>query len=546
MNKTTWFKQKSDTESDFIALKNFVHQLGVKVNDATIKTTLADHPNNGTVLALCDALTEWRIDNVGVRLEAEDLPNVKIPSLTMMKNRSFVVLGEVNDGQVHYLDMNQGWQSEKLEDFVQKWIGITILATVNVNSGEKDYELNRKQAFIDGLRWPFMLVALLILVMVSIATGFNIYNDTLSTWLPLLLVKTLGIGVGALLIIEHLDKHNPVVMKLCGFSTITSCQEVTESPAGTLFGWLSMAEVGLFYFIGSTLTLTFALTSSSGDLLTVLLFLALLNITTLPYSLFSIAYQAIVVKKYCPLCVSAMVLFWMEFIIFISMLNFSLPTISMTAVSMILWGFLLPILVWLGFRPSLMNSRKLPALQKTLNIFKGNPQIFNALLSNEKAVDTTPLAGDLVLGDPKSPINIIMISSPYCRYCTPAFNALEKLINEFPEGVRVMVRVLDGGKRDISRRLVSFSDNTELAAQALHAWYVQKNKDPDNWMQQFVDVETVDEATVEKRLDEINAWCKANEITGTPMFFVNGRKFPLILQITDVKYYLRTLFENAS
>jgi protein-disulfide isomerase len=116
---------------------------------------------------------------------------------------------------------------------------------------------------------------------------------------------------------------------------------------------------------------------------------------------------------------------------------------------------------------------------------------------------------------------------------------------EFPEGVKVLVRILDGGKRDVTRRLIAFSDNPELAEQALHAWYIQKKKDAERWLQQFATTEPADQATIEKRLDEIVEWCKANEVHGTPTFFINGRKFPQTLKITDVKYYLRALFEEA-
>jgi protein-disulfide isomerase/uncharacterized membrane protein len=542
MNKKTWFKQKNARSNSFAALKNLVHQLNVPINDSTIQATLDDHPDYPSPLAFCDALTEWKIDNMGVQLEPAELLEIDLPALTK-KRSGYVMLSKIDEQQVHYLDMTKGWVTDTFEEFSKHWDGITILATADEKSGEKDYTLNRKQEFINNLRFPFMLMALLVLVIGTITTGYFAHSAEIITWLPLLVVKSIGIGLGALLMIEHIDKLNPMVRKLCGFSTKTSCQEVTESPAGTLFGWLSMAEVGLFYFVGGFLAL--ALSLFTANIQVVLVFLAILTLTTLPYTLFSIIYQATVVKKYCPLCIGVMALFWVEFAIFISTLSFEMPTITVNAISLILWGFLLPIIVWLGFKPSVMTTRQIPSLKKTLAIFKGEPKIFDALLSQEQPVSTEQLAGDILLGDPNSPISIIMISSPFCGHCTPAFNALEKLISEFPEGVKVLVRVLDGGKRDVTQRLVAFSDKPELAEKALHAWYIQKKKDAKGWLQQFETTEPADKETIEKRLDEIAEWCKANEVTGTPTFFINGRKFPNTLKITDVKYYLRALFEEA-
>jgi hypothetical protein len=234
-----------------------------------------------------------------------------------------------------------------------------------------------------------------------------------------------------------------------------------------------------------------------------LVFLAILTLTTLPYTLFSIAYQATVVKKYCPLCVGVMALFWVELAILVSTLPFEMPPITVNAISLTLWGFLLPIIVWLGFKPTVIATRQIPSLKKTLAIFKGEPKIMEALLSQEQPVSSEQLAGDIILGDPNSPISIIMVSSPFCGFCTPAFNALEKRISEFPEGVKVLVRILDGGKRDVTQRLLAFSDKPELAAQALHAWYIQKKKDAEGWLQQFATTESADPETIEKQLDEI-------------------------------------------
>jgi len=544
--KKTCFTQKKGHNNSFLVLKNLTHQLDVPINDSTIEETLQAHPDYPSALSICDALTEWKIDNQGVQLAPEDLPKINLPAMLSLHGgggKLFVILFKLDDKQVHYLDMAEGWTTSSIERFTERWSGVAILVEANENSGEKDYAINRKKEIVNNLRLPFMITALLALIVGTAATGYLTHFAAITTWLPLLLIKSLGIGLGTLLMIEHLDKRNPTVKKLCGFSSKTSCKDVTESPAGTLFGWLSMGEVGLFYFIGGFLALVFSLFAT--DMQTVLVFLAILTLTTLPYTLFSIVYQATVVKKYCPLCVGVMILFWVEFAIFASTLPLEMPPLTVNAIILILWGFLLPIIVWLGFKPTVMATLEIPTLKKTLAIFKGEPKIMETLLSQEKSVSTEQLAGDLILGDPNSPINIIMISSPYCGHCSPAFNALEKLISEFPEGVKVLIRILDGGKRDVTKQLISLADKPELAEKALHAWYIQKKKDAEGWLQQFASTEQADPETIDQRMDEIAEWCKANEIGGTPIFFINGRKMPYTLKITDLKYFLRALFEEA-
>ena len=417
------------------------------------------------------------------------------------------------------------------------------MATADDNSGEKDYALNRKKEIINRLRFPFMITALLALVIGSVTASLVAHFAEITTWLPLMLAKSAGIGLGFLLMIEHIDKHNPIVNKICGFSPKTSCEEVTESPVGTLFGF-SMAEVALFYFTGGFLALAFSLFIT--DLQTVFLFLALLNLTTLPYSLFSIVYQAAVIKKWCPLCVGVMALFWVECVIFISTLSFEMPPITVGAISLILWGFLLPPIIWAGFKPSIKATRQIPSLKKAVARFKSSPRVLDALLSQAQSVSTEKLAGDILFGDPDSPITIIMITSPFCGSCASAYHELRKLLNEFPEEFKVLVRILDSGKQAVTQRLLTFSDNPEMADQALQAWYIQKDKpDTQAWLQQFVATEPAAQETIEKRLDEIADWCKANNVLGTPTFFINGQKLPRLLKISDAKNYLEAQLDSA-
>ena len=128
--------------------------------------------------------------------------------------------------------MTKGWTTSSIEEFTKRWNGVAILVAANENSGEKDYALNRKKEIVNNLRLPFMITALLALIVGTATTGYLTHFAEITTWLPLLLIKSLGIGLGALLMIEHIDKHNPTVKKICGFSAKTSCKDVTESPAG--------------------------------------------------------------------------------------------------------------------------------------------------------------------------------------------------------------------------------------------------------------------------------------------------------------------------
>jgi ABC-type bacteriocin/lantibiotic exporter with double-glycine peptidase domain len=129
-----------------------------------------------------------RYDRQHGRSTTEDLPEISLPALTM-KRGSYVMLSELGDNQIRYLDMTKSWITETIEAFSEHWDGIAILATADENSGEKDYALNRKKEFINRLRFPFMITALLALLIAAVTAGFVGHVTEITTWLPLLLAK---------------------------------------------------------------------------------------------------------------------------------------------------------------------------------------------------------------------------------------------------------------------------------------------------------------------------------------------------------------------
>jgi len=161
-------------------------------------------------------------------------------------------------------------------------------------------------------------------------------------------------------------------------------------------------------------------------------------------------------------------------------------------------------------------------------------------------VDAGELRGDIVLGSPEAKVTITMVAGPFCGFCYSAYMELEKIITEFEEEAKVVIRVLDGIKRDVSRHLValSMSGEKDMSREAVREWYSHRHKDPGTWIRRFPLDESPDPETVETLMDEITEWCKANKGMGTPSFVINGRRMPRVYKSSDVKFYLRALFEE--
>lgn len=127
--------------------------------------------------------------------------------------------------------------------------------------------------------------------------------------IPLVLLKTVGLGCSYLLVLGSLDA--PVFQRFCPQGRWFDCHRVIGSPAGKPLGLVHMADLGTLYFGGSLLLLLWS--AFSGHLYRHIIYLGVLNLITLLYTPFSLLYQALKVKKWCALCLLVLLVFWLEF-----------------------------------------------------------------------------------------------------------------------------------------------------------------------------------------------------------------------------------------
>ncbi|MCP4148393.1 MAG: vitamin K epoxide reductase family protein [bacterium] len=194
----------------------------------------------------------------------------------------------------------------------------------------------------------FVFLALLGVLLAAAITAEG-YSVTVTL---LVLLKTSGLFFCILLIRGSLEEE--YLERICAGSTKEGCRKVLKSPGARLLGKIPMADLGGFYFAGGVLSLVISLGAHTGALLRVL---AWINLLALPYTFFSIYYQARVIKHWCRFCIRVQLLFWIEFLILRRYL-FTGETITPGFTGdfsgfllAVVWGFGLPALIWLAFRP---------------------------------------------------------------------------------------------------------------------------------------------------------------------------------------------------
>lgn len=151
-----------------------------------------------------------------------------------------------------------------------------------------------------------ILLALLVLFL-----SFRFYHHGKNEQLCLLvlLLKITGLFASWALMLGSL--RAPFFERFCPRSPRFDCHRVIESPAGTFFNLIHTADMGVLYFGGSLLVML--LSAFTPHFYHNVILLAFINILALPYTFFSVGYQALVVKKWCALCLIVQAVFWLEF-----------------------------------------------------------------------------------------------------------------------------------------------------------------------------------------------------------------------------------------
>jgi protein-disulfide isomerase len=267
----------------------------------------------------------------------------------------------------------------------------------------------------------------------------------------------------------------------------------------------------------------------------------------LPYTLFSIYYQGVVLKKWCVLCLSVQVLLWAEFsIFFFSGVNLSaVQYVSMPQIFWVLSAFALPILLWVLVKPAFLALQERKALRKSLAKFQRNGVIFEAFLQAQKHVQVGKLSEEFILGNAEAPLTLIIFTNPYCVPCGVAHQQLESLLYDFQEDIKIIIRFavnpnLSHVRNQIVKHLLYLyrHEGQAVASKALLAWYAQRKKEYTTWAKQFPATfgEEINEV-----LEEHLAWSGSADIEATPTIFVEGQQLSHPYQISDLKYFIKNM-----
>ncbi len=523
-------------ENATATLHSLLKGLRANVTRATVRQTLEQHPDFPSLLSLSEVLTDWKIDNTALQLNTtEQLREMPLPFVAHLRRNGgwYVLVTALQGDKITYTDNSKGRNTETVTEFEQKWSGVVLLAEADEQSGEADYAPKRKQEFLTELRGPFLLSGVTLLTLIALLSVAKTLNAT--DWL-LLLSKSMGLALSILLVAKQLGSKNALTDRLCRINSKANCDDVLNSPAAKLWGWLSWTDVGVLYFAGGLLTmLDIGVQPAVRPLVHGLALLAL------PYTLFSVYYQGIVLKQWCPLCLGVQGILLIEGIWAIMQFN-PIPG-SIQPYSLILSTFLLPTLVWAFVKPLLTAMPKSRREHDELMRLKRDPDLFRAMLMQQPKMP--PIPTDLhpvVLGNPEAEHTITMVTNPYCKPCAELHKQLEQLLHQNQNiNAQIIFLACDGkigNVHEVARHLLAL-DAEHLASDFLTNWYDDKRKDYAEWATHNpIKSELI---MYDQIVDQHCAWCKQTKVEATPTLFVDGYVLPELYELNSLRWQVNCL-----
>lgn len=511
-------------------LTSFLELLNVKHTESFANKHFNEHPHKYNLYGLSKMLSYYGVENTAIRIEDKenDILNINLPFIAHMGG-DFVVVHKTNN------DVSYCWNGKKINlsvsQFIQTWSGIALLAETSPDSIEPNYSENRKKEL-------FAIVQKGILACVGVLIfGLTYISQALFTDLGvtlLLFVNFTGIYICYLLLLKQMRIHSQYSDKICSLFSKRDCNNVLETSAAKLWGVFSWAEIGFGYFTANILLLLFFPQT--------VLFVASLNIFTLPYSFWGIWYQKVKARQWCPLCLIAMAQLWTLFAIGLIFGHTQFSEVKFANLSDILLVGSVYTACIFGFNfliSKLNRGGETEAIKQEINAIKANEKVFGALLTEQPFYEISKADSQFFFGDPDADLKITIFTNPICNPCATMHKRVEKFLQE------------TGGEACVQYIFSSFLPDLDFANKYLIAAYLQKEQGEferiiANWFEKgktlretfFSDFGLdITCSQVEAEFQQHEAWKEKSQLRATPTILVNGYKLPDNYKIEDMKYF---------
>ena len=509
---------------------SFLELLTVKHTSDFSNQYFNEHPHKYNLFGLSKLLSEYGVENVATRIidKEKDIFEIETPFIAHFGG-DFAVVYKVEAEKISFL-----WRGIDhvlpVSEFVNGWTGIVLLAEASEKSIEPEYKEHWKKERLNFLKKAAFFSACGLILLLTYLNRSLYTNLGISL---LLLLNFAGIYISWLLLLKQMHIQNQYADKICSLFKQNDCNNVLESKAAKLWGIFGWSEIGLGYFGANALLLLF--------LPQEVFLLAILNIFTLPYSFWSVWYQYYKAKQWCVLCLIVQVLLWALFIA-----NCLLGYIQLQAFDfqelvylMLLGSSYLAAVLGIHLLVSKFNAdRMVPILRQAINGLKANEDVFKAILKQQSFYETNNCNSIIRFGNPDSPLQLTILSNPYCNPCSRMHKRIETVLQKMNNKISVqyILSSFEESLNSTNKYLIAAClANTNGVVQIFSDWF-EKGKDlrDDYFKNMGLDM---DNPEIEIEFQKHEAWREKSRLRATPTILVNGYQLPENYKIEDLRYF---------
>jgi uncharacterized membrane protein len=518
---------------------NYLALLGVKHTKSFSEQFFNEHPHKYNLYGLSKMLSDYGVKSAGISIpdKANDITEIQTPFIAQFGG-DFAIVSEVASSNVSFV-----WRglnhSSPIAKFIEAWTGVVLLAESSEKSIEPDYKEHRKAE-----RLTFLKKASFFFVIGLIAVFAYIHNSLyVSLGISLLLILNLiGVSIGWMLLLKQLKVQSRYADKICSLFKQKDCNDVLESEGAKLFGIIGWSEIGFGYFVVNVLLLLFSPTMMLSAI-------ALINIFTLPFTLWSVWYQRIV-KQWCALCVIVLVLLWSIFAINLLFGHIQLKPVIYQIIHSPLSIFNSPFAITAScyciaiigtnlFAPKLNSENTIRVLKQSMNSLKADEDVFAALLKKQPYYETNDFDSIIRFGNPDSKLRLSILSNPYCNPCAAMHKRLEELLKKVNNNISIRYILSSFGEElnSTNRYLIAacLEGKTVSPEQIISDWFEKGKALKDDYFKSLS--LNMDNPTIEVEFQKYEAWKEKTQIMATPTVLVNGYMLPESYRIEDLRYF---------
>ena len=493
------------------------------IDKKILELHLLTHPEYPSIKSITDTYDYFGIENIVASVPFEVISQLPENFISLINGKLYLVK---KDNNAAYL-IDGKLQKTKIpfEKLKESWNGV-IIAIETKEQKKNSNKIKKEYLFFS---------VLLLTCIISSLINFNVSSIVFNVF------TFIGFLISYFIVKETFGMNTKIINKFCdSVSKNQGCGNVINDTKSKLFNVISLSDACIVYFSSLLLFSVFVEFNVS------LLFL--ISIFSLPVILYSIYYQALVIKDWCALCIGISVVLITQFLILFFNFNYFLFDLYVILKAIIIIALIS--ILWHTIKNLQIENLSLESTNIDFIKFKRNKNLFNELLSKKQLITNDILLDDdrIYFGSNNPKLVIIAVTNPLCGFCAESFQTYYEILDKYEDiQINFIFSLFTKDPNNPAYKILnSFLEiyhrkSKEEAIEALKEWF--DSKDFNNWIKKHNQTEKHNQYA-ESILNKHSKWVFKNNINHTPTTIINKYFYPNEYNVKDILYFIDDLIED--